>query len=157
MSVDPQEISQELIDNFELFDAWEDRYRYIIELGNTLDPLEDHHRVEQNRVQGCVSNVWLIPETTDEDQKIWFRADSNSQLVKGLIAIVLKVYSGRTAKEIVQFDIDDLFKLLNLRQHISQSRSNGLSSMVQRLKSLAVEQLAASSANIDKSAGETAS
>ena len=134
-----QNAGQKLIDDFGLFDTWEDRYRYIIELGGGLEPLGDEYQVESHRVQGCVSSVWLIREDGNGDSTIHFRADSNSQLVKGLIAIVLLIYSGRTALEIIGFDINDLFERLDLRQHISRSRSNGLNSMVQRIKTLAVE------------------
>jgi len=134
-----QNARQKLIDDFDLFDTWEDRYRYIIELGDGLDPLDARHRVEAHRVQGCVSNVWLVREAGSNDTTVHFQADSDSQLVKGLIAIVLMIYCNRTPQEIIEFDINDLFENLDLRQHISRSRSNGLNSMVQRIKTLAVE------------------
>ena len=143
MSEKQQLARQEIVDNFELFDTWEDRYRYIIELGDGLESLDDQHRVESNRVQGCVSNVWLIREQAETAAAVHFRADSDSQLVKGLIAITLMIYSDRTALEIIGYDINDLFEQLDLRQHISRSRSNGLNSMVQRIKTLAVEHEAA--------------
>ena len=139
MSENQQLASQDIVDNFELFDTWEDRYRYIIELGNGLESLDDRHRVESNRVQGCVSNVWLIREQAETASAVHFRADSDSQLVKGLIAITLRVYSDRTPRQIIDFDINKLFEQLELGQHLSRSRSNGLHSMVQRIKALAVE------------------
>ncbi len=136
--------SQEIVDNFELFDSWEDRYRYIIELGSGLESLDPQHRVESNRVQGCVSNVWLIREHAESSDEVHFRADSDSQLVKGLIAIALRVYSDHTPRQIIDFDINGLFQDLELGQHLSRSRSNGLHSMVQRIKTLAIEHEAAS-------------
>ena len=146
MSNDLQSSVQEIVDNFELFDSWEDRYRYIIELGNSLESLEEEHRVEPNRVQGCVSNVWLVREPAEAAVTVHFRADSDSQLVKGLISIALKIYSDRTPRQIIAFDINSLFEQLDLRQHLSRSRSNGLNSMVQRIKALAIEHEAATAA-----------
>ena len=143
MSEIQQVASQEIVDNFELFDCWEDRYRYIIELGSGLESLDEQHRVESNRVQGCVSNVWLIREQAEAASAVHFRADSDSQLVKGLIAIALRIYSDRTPREIIDFDIKKLFEQLELGQHLSRSRSNGLNSMVLRIKTLAVEHEAA--------------
>ena len=139
MSENPQLARPDIVDNFELFDTWEDRYRYIIELGGGLESLDDQHRIESNRVQGCVSNVWLIREQAETTGVVRFRADSDSQLVKGLIAITLRVYSDRTPRQIIDFDINKLFEQLELGQHLSRSRSNGLNSMVQRIKILAVE------------------
>ena len=144
MSENQQVASQEIVDNFELFDSWEDRYRYIIELGSGLESLDPQHRVESNRVQGCVSNVWLIREQAESADEVHFRADSDSQLVKGLIAIALSIYSNRTPRQIIDFDINGLFQKLELGQHLSRSRSNGLHSMVQRIKTLAIEHEAAS-------------
>ena len=116
MSENQQLASQDIVDNFELFDTWEDRYRYIIELGGGLESLDDQHRIESNRVQGCVSNVWLIREQTETTGVVRFRADSDSQLVKGLIAITLRVYSDRTPRQIIDFDINKLFGQLELGQ-----------------------------------------
>ena len=144
MSENQQLASQDIVDNFELFDSWEDRYRYIIELGSGLESLDPQHRMESNRVQGCVSNVWLIREQAESADEVHFRADSDSQLVKGLIAIALSIYSDRTPRQIIDFDINGLFQKLELGQHLSRSRSNGLNSMVQRIKVLAVEHEAGS-------------
>jgi|TARA_B100000700_G_scaffold40966_3_gene41737 cysteine desulfuration protein SufE len=130
----------ELIEEFELFDDWEERYRYIIETGNTMPPLEAEYQTEENRVQGCLSSVWLIIQATD-DGRYYFRADSDSQLVKGLVCIVIMLFSDKTADEILQLDINSVFESIELRQHISRSRSNGLNSMIGRIKSLALETL----------------
>ena len=130
----------ELIEEFDLFDDWEEKYRFIIELGDGLPAFDSDARIESNRVQGCVSNVWLLPHEGD-DGLIYFTADSDSQLGKGLIAIVIMLFSGKSAEDILQFDISDLFERVELTQHISRSRSNGLNSMIQRIKSLALAQL----------------
>ncbi|MDP7205960.1 MAG: SufE family protein, partial [Pirellulaceae bacterium] len=114
MSSTLQNACQKLMDDFDLFDTWEDRYRYIIELGDGLEPLDAQHQVEAHRVQGCVSNVWLVREAGNHNTAVHFRADSDSQLVKGLIAIVLMIYCDRTPKEIIEFDINDLFEKLDL-------------------------------------------
>lgn len=131
---------EELIEDFELFDDWEERYRYIIDTGNSMPPLEEELRTEENRVQGCLSSVWLVIEAT-EDGTYYFRADSDSQLVKGLVCLVIMLFSDKSADEILQLDIDHVFEAINLRQHISRSRSNGLNSMIGRIKSLALETL----------------
>ncbi len=129
----------ELLNTFDLFDDWEDRYRYIIELGDELDHLPTECKVEANRVQGCQSNVWLVAdvEPTAPQPMIDVQADSDSQIVRGLIAILLKVYSHRTPDEILTFDIQGLFEKIGLSQHLSRSRSNGLFSMVNRVRSIA--------------------
>ena len=132
---------EDLIDNFELFDEWDDRYRYMIELGNGLPPLNEADRREENRVQGCVSNVWLVVEGNEQpDQPFRFRADSDSQLVKGLIAIVLVLYRDQSPRQVVAYDIQAVFNRLELSQHLSRSRSNGLASMVRRITTLAAKQ-----------------
>jgi|TARA_B100000530_G_scaffold203223_1_gene129688 cysteine desulfuration protein SufE len=132
--------AEELIEEFELFDDWEERYRYIIETGNSMPPLEAKYQTEENRVQGCLSSVWLVIEET-EDESYYYRADSDSQLVKGLVCLVIMLFSDKSADEILQLDINDVFEAIDLRQHISRSRSNGLNSMIGRIKSLALEKL----------------
>lgn len=134
--------AEDLIDNFELFDEWDDRYRYMIELGAGIPPLAVADRIEDNRVQGCVSNVWLVVDARElAGPSFQFRADSDSQLVKGLIAIVLILYRGMTSQEVVSFDIQSVFARLELSQHLSRSRSNGLASMVSRIHALAGQRL----------------
>jgi cysteine desulfuration protein SufE len=129
----------ELLQTFDLFDDWEDRYRYIIELGDELEHLPAEHKIEANRVQGCQSSVWLISEVepTSPRPMIDLTADSDSQIVRGLIAILMKVYSHRTPEEILAFDIEGLFEKIGLKNHLSRSRSNGFFSMVNRIRAIA--------------------
>ena len=131
---------EELIEEFELFDDWEERYRFIIETGNTMPPLEADYQTEENRLQGCLSSVCLVI-AQEADGRYYYRADSDSQLVKGLVCLVIMLYSDKTAEEILKLDINHVFEAIDLRQHISRSRSNGLNSMIGRIKSLALETL----------------
>jgi len=139
MNATQQRIADEIVEDFELFDEWEDRYRFLIDLGRKVPPLGADQHTEENRVRGCQSNVWLVarPRREDGHEVIDFLADSDSVLVKGLIAILHKVYSGQPAEDIVSFDVEQLFNRLELGQHLSMSRRNGLSAMVQRIKALA--------------------
>ena len=128
----------ELVDDFEFLDAWEDRYRYIIELGDELEEMPESLKTETNRVQGCVSNVWLVLNFEPGDPpRIRFIADSDSQIVRGLVAILLMLCYGRTAQEIQTLDIESIFQRLELGKHLSRSRSNGLHSMIKRIRRLA--------------------
>jgi cysteine desulfuration protein SufE len=134
---------EELLEDFEFLDAWEDRYRYIIELGDELDDMPDHLKTEEHRVQGCVSNVWLVVDVQPGDPPVVrFVADSDSQIVRGLVSILVMLCSGRTAGEIAALDIEGFFEKLELRKHLSRSRSNGLYSMIQRIGQLAEEHAA---------------
>jgi cysteine desulfuration protein SufE len=134
---------EELVEDFEFLDAWEDRYRYIIELGDELEKMPETLKTEQNRVLGCVSNVWLVLNVEPGDPpRIRFIADSDSQIVRGLVAILLMLCSGRTAREIQSLDIESIFERLELGKHLSRSRSNGLHSMIKRIRRLAEEQAA---------------
>ncbi len=139
----PEELTaaiDDLVESFELFDDWEERYRYIIELGDQLDSMPDALKTEEHRVQGCQSQVWMTGEITpDTPHRVRFTADSDSQIVRGLIAILMSIYSDRTPAEILEFDIEETFTKLELRQHLSRSRSNGLFSMVRRIKDLAAQ------------------
>ena len=129
---------EELLDEFEDFDHWEERYRYIIELGEELDEMPAELKTEESRVQGCVSNVWLVMDVQSGDPSVvQFMADSDSQIVRGLVSILLMLCSGRPAGEIVAMDIESVYERLDLRQHLSRSRSNGLHSMIQRIRTLA--------------------
>ena len=129
-----------IIETFEFFDDWEDRYRYLIELGRDLEGLEDSDRNEDNRVQGCVSKVWLVTRALEEDPvRLEFRADSDAHIVRGLVAILLSVYSGRSPEQILAVDIRRLFENLELGSHLSPSRSNGFFSMVERIRGTAQE------------------
>lgn len=135
---------EDLIDDFSFLDDWEDRYRYVIELGKGLAPLSETEHSDANKVQGCVSQVWLVtePDRNGEAPNIEFRGDSDAFIVRGLIAIVLRIYSGKSAKEILDIDAREIFEKLGLNEHLSPQRSNGLYSMVERVKSDAAALLA---------------
>lgn len=129
---------EELLEEFADFEIWEERYGYIIDLGRELDDLPADKRTEEHRVQGCISNVWLVLETEPGNPPlIRFAADSDSQLVRGLVAILVSLCSGRSAAEILALDLESLFEKLDLRRHLSRSRSNGLHSMIKRIRTLA--------------------
>ena len=134
----------EIIDNFELLDEWDDRYRYLIELGRTLPELPDAARIESNKVRGCASQVWMVSEATNGGEpRLVFRGDSDAHIVRGLIAILLALYSGRPAREIAATDPEAVFRRIGLRDHLTSQRSNGLSSMVARMRADAERALAA--------------
>ncbi len=129
-------IEQELEDlaaEFDLLGDWEERYRYVIELGRDLAPLSDADRSEGNKVRGCASQVWLVTEP-QADGTLRFRGDSDAHIVRGLIAIVLRLYSGRQPEDILGFDARAAFDTLGLSSALSQQRSNGLASMVGRIR-----------------------
>ncbi|MFN3201107.1 MAG: SufE family protein [Bradymonadia bacterium] len=134
---------QELIENFELLDDWEDRYRYLIDLGKALPPMPESDKNEETRVRGCVSQVWMTSETvsrdTDGAEAIAITADSDAHIVKGLIAVLLATYNFKTRAEIRGIDIDALFEQLGLQSHLSFNRRNGFFSMVERIRSYASE------------------
>jgi cysteine desulfuration protein SufE len=123
----------ELDEEFELLGDWEERYRYVIELGRTLVPLEDSERTDLHKVRGCASQVWLVRDPK-EDGTLVFRGDSDAHIVRGLIAILLRLYSARTPDEILAFDAPAAFARLGLTGALSQQRANGLASMVQRIR-----------------------
>jgi cysteine desulfuration protein SufE len=118
---------------FDMLGDWEERYRHVIDLGRTLSPLSDAERNDQNRVRGCASQVWLVTEP-QEGAKLQFRGDSDAHIVRGLVALVLRLYSGRTADEILTFDAPKAFDRLGLSGALSSQRSNGLKSMVERIR-----------------------
>jgi cysteine desulfuration protein SufE len=125
----------QVIEDFGLIDDWEDRYRYVIDLGRELAPLTADERVDANKVRGCASQVWLVPAR--EGERWTFRGDSDASIVKGLVAVLLRLYSGATPAEIRARDARALFDRLGLSGHLSQQRSNGFFSMVERIKALA--------------------
>ncbi len=128
-----------IMQNFDVLTDWEDRYRYIIELGRKLPPFDEKYKVDDNLVRGCVSQVWLVTDVRDDDPPvIEFRADSDAQIVKGLVAILLSLYSGKTAREILTADIRSIFEKLELAKHLSINRANGFASMVKRIHELAL-------------------
>ena len=139
MGMDMPELTVDrIIQNFEILGDWEERYRYVIDLGRKLPELDEKYKTEDNRVKGCVSNVWLITRASDTKPPTFeFEADSDAHIVRGLVAIHLTAYSGKSASEILDVDIRDIFEQLNLEKHLSPSRSNGFFSMVERIQSLA--------------------
>ena len=138
----------EIKDNFALLEEWDDRYRYVIELGRTLAPLPEQERSQQNKVQGCASQVWLarhLERNERGEPMLSFIGDSDAHIVRGLIAILLSQYSGQTAKQILETDALALFNELGFREHLSPQRSNGLRSMVERVRRDARDALATAS------------
>ena len=136
----------EIVSNFSLLDEWDDRYRYVIELGRSLPPLEERDRNASNKVQGCASQVWLATEVKPDGADgpvLSFSGDSDAHIVRGLIAILFAIYSGKQAREILGTDAVALFEQMGLREHLTPQRSNGFRSMVQRIKSDAMAAMAA--------------
>ncbi len=136
----------DIIDNFAFLDEWDDRYRYVIELGRSLPPLPEKARNDAHKVQGCASQVWLATETRPNGSGgpiLNFVGDSDAHIVRGLIAILLAVYSGRSARDILNTDALGLFDRLGLREHLTPQRSNGLRAMVERIRADAQSALAA--------------
>lgn len=129
------EAIQELTDEFALLPDWEERISYVIELARGLEPLNDAERVEANRVRGCASQVWLVSERrTNAPEKLYFRGDSDAHLVRGEVAMLMRVFSGRTPAEILEVDPQALFERLGLKEALTAQRSNGLFSMIKRIQ-----------------------
>jgi cysteine desulfuration protein SufE len=128
---------QDIADNLSFLDDWEDRYRYLIELGQALPRLEADERIDANKVNGCISQVWLVsePVETDGTVSLQIKGESDAMIVQGLVAILLALYSDRPAREIVETDAVALFDELGLREHLTAQRSNGLVAMVNRIRS----------------------
>ena len=124
---------QALADEFAFLDDWEDRYRYIIDLGRELEPLSEAERSDENKVRGCASQVWLVTEP-GPGGTLRFRGDSDAHIVRGLIAVLLRLYSGRRPEAILGFDANAAYERLGLAGALSAQRSNGLFSMVQRIR-----------------------
>jgi cysteine desulfuration protein SufE len=127
----------EILKNFEFLDDWEDRYRYLIELGRTLEPLPDEAHNAANKVQGCASQVWLETKVSGEEDGepvLHFRGDSDAHIVRGLVALTLALYSDRPAREIVATNAAPIFERLGFSQHLTPQRSNGLRSILKRIK-----------------------
>lgn len=132
---------EQLKTTFEMLPDWEERYRFIIDLGRKLEPLEDDERNEASRVRGCMSQVWLIADTDDNDDTLHFRGDSDAHIVRGLIGVLLMIYSDKTPQQIADVDINQIFADLNLEQHITMNRRNGLYSMVETIQRTADRKL----------------
>lgn len=124
---------KDIEDNLQLLDDWEDRYRYLIELGQALPPLEDAERNPENKVHGCVSQVWLVSER--EGDTLTYRGESDAMIVRGLVAVLVALYSGRPASEVAATDAIAILDGLGLREHLTTQRSNGLVAMVNRIRS----------------------
>jgi len=126
----------EIIDNFSVLDDWEDRYHYLIELGRGLEPLKDGERTPSTKVRGCASQVWLISEAEGQGPEaiLKFRGDSDAHIVRGLIAVLFALYSGKKSREILGADEKAVFAQLGLNSHLTPQRSNGLASMIARIK-----------------------
>lgn len=124
---------QDIAENFSFLDDWEDRYKYLIELGQALPPLADDEKNSATKVNGCVSQVWLVSER--ENNLLSYRGESDAQIVRGLVAVLVALYSGRPAQEIADTDAIAVFDELGLREHLTTQRSNGLAAMVNRIRS----------------------
>jgi cysteine desulfuration protein SufE len=125
----------EIVEEFSLFDSWDEKYEYIIDLGKRLPVLEERHKVNENRVKGCQSTVWLVADYSNG--KIWFKADSDAVIVKGLISMLIRVLSGHAPDEIIQAKLD-FIQQIGMTTHLAQTRSNGLLSMVKQMKNFAL-------------------
>ena len=139
----PAQISaefEEIVENFELFDDWEDRYRYVIELGREMEPLPEARKTSAAKVEGCASQVWLIPHLRRNpagQDCLYFEGDSDAMIVRGLIAVLRALFSGQPLRDIPKIDAQAELGRLGLQQHLSSQRSNGLKAMVRRLNDLA--------------------
>lgn len=131
---------EELVDTFEMLGDWEERYRYLIELGRKLPELPEADHNEANKVRGCMSQVWMTAQTDPGPPlKLRFTGDSDAHIVKGLIAVLFMLYSDRTPRQILDTDIGEAFGRLGLESHLSMNRRNGFYSMVERIKQLAAQ------------------
>jgi cysteine desulfuration protein SufE len=126
----------EILEDFSLLDDWEDRYRYVIELGKELEPLPESERTAQNKVRGCASQVWLSTRVDcgQLPPRLRFRGDSDAHIVRGLITIVFALFDNKTPSEILDTDAEAVFKQIGLRDHLTAQRSNGLKALVDRIK-----------------------
>lgn len=132
--------------DFEVLDEWEDRYRYVIELGRELAPLDDAEKTDATKVRGCASQVWLVTDNAASNDPsnpvMTFRGESDAHIVQGLIAILLAIYNGKTAREITELDAHAIFAGLGLNDHLTPQRSNGLKSMIERIRAEAASAIA---------------
>ncbi|WP_250433354.1 SufE family protein [Hanstruepera flava] len=130
-----EEIQNEIIDEFSMFDDWEERYQYMIDLGKTLPLIEDQYKTEENIIKGCQSKVWVHADI--QDNKVVFTADSDAIITKGIIAILIRVFSNQSPKAIIEADTDFIDQI-GLKEHLSPTRANGLVSMIKQLKMYAI-------------------
>ena len=129
------ETEKEIIEEFALFDSWDDKYEYIIDLGKRLPPLDPKFKTDENRVRGCQSSVWLIADY--RDGRLFYQADSDAMIVKGLISMLIRVLTGRTPDEIIEARLD-FIRIIGMTTHLAQTRSNGLLNMVKQMKHYAL-------------------
>lgn len=130
-----EEIEKEIAEEFSLFDSWDDKYEYIIDLGKKLSPLEDQYKIDENRVRGCQSIVWLVADY--RDGKIFYKAESDAVIVKGLISMLIRVLSGRSPDDIIEAKLN-FIQQIGMTTHLAQTRSNGLLAMVKQMKNFAL-------------------
>jgi cysteine desulfuration protein SufE len=129
------ETEREIIEEFALFDSWDDKYEYIIDLGKKLPPLDDQFKKDENKVKGCQSTVWLVSEY--KDGKVFYKAESDAVIVKGLISMLIRVLSGHSPDEIIHAKLE-FIQTIGMTSHLAQTRSNGLLSMVKQMKNFAL-------------------
>ena len=127
--------TDDIVDTLAFFDSWDDRYKYIIDLGKELPPLPDSEHVDENIIRGCQSKVWLNSE--QRDGQLYFQVDSDAFIVKGLLGVVLAAYNSKTPQQVLDFDIEGYFAELDLMRHLSPTRGSGLQAMVARIKNIA--------------------
>ena len=124
-------IEEEIVEEFSLFDTWDEKYEYIIDLGKKLKPLDPVHKKDENKIKGCQSTVWMVSEL--KDGLVYFTAESDAVIVKGLVSMLIRVLSGHTPQEIMNARLDFIDRI-GMKQHLAQTRSNGLLSMVKQMK-----------------------
>ena len=129
------EIEKEIVEEFALFDSWDDKYEYIIDLGKRLLPLDDQYKVDENKVRGCQSTVWLVADNIEG--KVFYKAESDAVIVKGLISLLIRVLSGHTPDEILNAKLE-FIQQIGMTTHLAQTRSNGLVAMVKQMKNYAL-------------------
>jgi cysteine desulfuration protein SufE len=135
----------DILADFDVIDDWEERYRYVIELGKSLEPLDEADRTDANKVRGCASQVWLATRVERDGPagpRLFFTGDSDAHIVKGLVAVMLAIFSGRTAQEILTLDPEPIFTAISLRDHITPQRANGVNAMIDRIRAEARAALA---------------
>jgi cysteine desulfuration protein SufE len=130
-----EETEKEIAEEFSLFDSWDDKYEYIIDLGKKLPPLENQYKIDENRVRGCQSTVWLVADY--RDGKIFYKAESDAVIVKGLISMLIRVLSGHEPDEIIKAKLN-FIEQIGMTTHLAQTRSNGLLAMVKQMKNYAL-------------------
>ena len=130
-----EETEKEIVEEFALFDSWDDKYEYIIDMGKKFPPLEEQHKQDENKVRGCQSTVWLVADY--KDGKVFYQADSDAVIVKGLISMLIRVLSGQSPDAIMGAQLD-FIKEIGMMSHLAQTRSNGLVAMVKQMKNYAL-------------------